>query len=599
MKTKVCFGSIIGVMLLLAGVVWAGPLPGAIFTTLEDGSVVNGNIYSNATDVYLDGGPGPNAPSTAAGLPEGDYFFQVTDPSGKRLLSLDPVDSRKVHVNAAGVIDHIYEAPTVTVIKGKNKSEWGTHAEGEDIDHFELGAITVQLMPYKNTPNKGGVYKVWMTPVDQFVGDTSQIDNPEYFHGFVPAWSKTDNYKVLRANGGEPPVGRVYQHTLYAFKFIDFDVDGDWDPDEPAWEWGVSASDNIGAVNNYTTPTSLVPLVVWYADNAWASTVTEETQEGWLQTAVVVGTSDTDLTPVEPVTNSVTVEFPNSNHTNWVIFGNVPLGSVTVVKFYDRDGSGTLTGDEPFIEGWTFYLDGTAISGAEVHLTQTTDATGQALFDDLLPGVYQITEELPTAQWVCTTDPTLDVDLLAGEDLIRMFGNALTSTNVGFGTKGYWHNRNGLQETTTNALAYLNSLAPWLEVSTYFGAGDEPIDGVFTNGAPVEAAKGSTGDVIAPAGSALAEQSHFLVDPNAGGDPREQLAQQLDAFVMNAYHRLTLGSAIWVVLPGYEGWMTTADLIEHAAGIWDTGDAADQIVMAGILDAFNNSNGVLHIVWSP
>ena len=75
------------VLLLTVAVACGGPLPGAIFTTMPDGSRVNANIYTNAYDVYLDGGPGPNAPPGAAGLPEGDYYFQVTDPSGKKLLS--------------------------------------------------------------------------------------------------------------------------------------------------------------------------------------------------------------------------------------------------------------------------------------------------------------------------------------------------------------------------------------------------------------------------------------------------------------------------------------------------------------------------------
>jgi hypothetical protein len=63
---------------------------GAIFTTVADGSEVNYNIYQAKEDVYLDGGPGPGAPQGAAGLDDGVYVFQVTDPSGKTLLSTDP-----------------------------------------------------------------------------------------------------------------------------------------------------------------------------------------------------------------------------------------------------------------------------------------------------------------------------------------------------------------------------------------------------------------------------------------------------------------------------------------------------------------------------
>ena len=46
-------------------------LSGAIFTTDQFGEPVNMNIYNNKRHVYLDGGPGPNAPTGAAALPLG------------------------------------------------------------------------------------------------------------------------------------------------------------------------------------------------------------------------------------------------------------------------------------------------------------------------------------------------------------------------------------------------------------------------------------------------------------------------------------------------------------------------------------------------
>src|SRR5215204_7613864 len=73
----------------------ASPPSGAIFTTVADGSEVNFNIYPSKEAVYLDGGPGPGAPQTAAGLDDGRYVFQVTDPSGKRLLSTDAARCRQ------------------------------------------------------------------------------------------------------------------------------------------------------------------------------------------------------------------------------------------------------------------------------------------------------------------------------------------------------------------------------------------------------------------------------------------------------------------------------------------------------------------------
>jgi cysteine-rich repeat protein len=158
-------------------------LTGAIFTSLVDGSSVNENLYDAKEDVYLDGGPGGNAPPGAAALPEGDYYFQVTDPSGMTLLSSDDIACRSFHVGADGVIDSV------------DADSGCSHLTGIDGDHADLGAITVQLMPYDDTPNPGGEYKVWVTDVLDYVAGTG-------VHGFVHADTVSDNFKVEAA---EPP----------------------------------------------------------------------------------------------------------------------------------------------------------------------------------------------------------------------------------------------------------------------------------------------------------------------------------------------------------------------------------------------------------
>lgn len=158
---------------------------GAIFTTVADGSEVNYNIYQAKEDVYLDGGPGPGAPQHAAGLDDGVYVFQVTDPSGKTLLSTDPAGCRLFTVTG-GVITST--APSSC-----------PHVTGTDIDH---AALTVQLMPYDDTPNPGGEYKVWVTMLEDYIcaDNLALVDcgakRGGAAHGFVPRHSKTDNYKV-------------------------------------------------------------------------------------------------------------------------------------------------------------------------------------------------------------------------------------------------------------------------------------------------------------------------------------------------------------------------------------------------------------------
>lgn len=156
-------------------------LSGAIFTTVANGSEVNFNIYGSKTDVYLNGGPGPGAPPTAAGLPDGVYVFMVTDPSGKTLLSEDIAACRRFQVAGGFMVALVTTNPACA----------SPHVTGIDAD--EPGGITVQLMPYADTPNNGGEYKAWATPVGNFLCPLTSIDCSSGKHGFVDAFSKTIN----------------------------------------------------------------------------------------------------------------------------------------------------------------------------------------------------------------------------------------------------------------------------------------------------------------------------------------------------------------------------------------------------------------------
>lgn len=158
-------------------------LSGAIFTTDSTGSEVNVNNYASKDLVYLNGGPGLHAPASAAGLPPGVYYFQVTDPPGKTLLSLDPVSCRQFTVGSGGYMINV------------TPSGGCAHNTQPDIVNTPDG-ITVQLCnptncqnDFADTPNKGGVYKVWVTPVGSYSPGAGKF-------GFVPANSKTDNFKV-------------------------------------------------------------------------------------------------------------------------------------------------------------------------------------------------------------------------------------------------------------------------------------------------------------------------------------------------------------------------------------------------------------------
>ena len=56
------------IAVLLPSTATAAPLPGAIWTSLADGTIVNNNHYDSKPDVYLNGGP---QNCSGGGLPDG------------------------------------------------------------------------------------------------------------------------------------------------------------------------------------------------------------------------------------------------------------------------------------------------------------------------------------------------------------------------------------------------------------------------------------------------------------------------------------------------------------------------------------------------
>ncbi len=170
-------------------------LTGAIFTTDNTCTEVNQNSYRQKDYVYIDGGP---AHPGAAGLPDGSYCVQVTDPSGATVLGMS-------------------DPGAVTVV------------DGEFVQCYQLTSILktassgFTIPGFDDTPNPGGEYKVWVSP------DCN----------FDPSNSKTDNFQVRL----ECPNG-----TVCVTKFYDANANGVQDSGEveiAGWQFRVFGHDNL------------------------------------------------------------------------------------------------------------------------------------------------------------------------------------------------------------------------------------------------------------------------------------------------------------------------------------------------------------------
>ncbi|MFL6591346.1 MAG: hypothetical protein ACJ8GK_01395 [Luteimonas sp.] len=261
----------------------AAAIHGALFTTDIDGNV-NVNQYESKAAVYLDGGPPPNAPCTAAGLDDGTYVYQITNPSGTVLLSSDDI-SHRTFVVSGGVIVSASDHPTVT----------GTCP----------GAVAVQMAPFEDTPNNGGVYKAWVTRQSDYVANS----------GFSPGSTKTDNFRVML------PAVTPETADLNVYKFYDANANGIWDSTEvPLFGWAMRVT-NGAALDSTQLTLSPDGLATWHglsvANNPY--TVTEGTAGGtWHQSASIVNGVPTLNSPENPVSGlALTV-----NQTTEVDFGN-------------------------------------------------------------------------------------------------------------------------------------------------------------------------------------------------------------------------------------------------------------------------------------
>ena len=597
------FGLILGLSFVLAVVGFADPLPpGAISTTTFDGRIVDVNVgYRSKGDVYLDGGPGPNASRTVAGLSEGDYYFQVTDPSGKDLLSTDPISCRKIHVGSTGVIDITYPGINYVKDEGELVESPCLHAEGADIGN---SALTVKLFPYDNTPNEGGVYKAWITRVEDYEGhytgndaylpggegkNTISVNGenylPENLHGFIPAKSKTINYKIRRrGNPFDTPVITIRN-------FHDANFDGIQDEEElDITGWQVIVTDPSG-VTNLESTTSVILAAV-----SGDYTVVEQEPARTLQTlSSFDGVTLSEYPKALPQVD-VTVT-GDSGEVHEVFYGSVGLESIEACNVYDQDGDGQVDEDEPPISGWKMQLNGTDARDAKIGpIIQTTDENGCTTFGNLLPGIYTVVQiPLSTGGWIETgpTERRFKINSsLAGSEVVGTidsvsFTNACLSSGV-FGSIGYWQKKDGMTELANADIIFLVGLPPYsAPSSTYFQDGDEPFDGLFADQSRVEAAQTELGEELAAAGSAKAEVFHFLADPTDGSDLREQLAQQLLTFILNTRHRMDSLKAAIELPDG--NWATGQSLIDRAVATWQSVNQEQHKSMASLLRTLNNN----------
>jgi hypothetical protein len=395
----------ISTLACLGGAAYA-QLPGSIFTTKPNGATVNGNIYTDIEDVYLNGGP---QNLNAQGMQDGTYFFQVTNPNGRDVLSTTLARHRFIVVNNGR-----FEGRSDFLGAAGNHMAGGTSItpHKESAGPSPNGGIGVQLFPFDETTNNGGEYKAWVMlyrkdknpGTGKDYSDTatySSINIDGYHVDFVHRWAKTDNFKIRpKKNPGEG--------ALSGTKWFDFNMDGVKDATEPPIQGFIIKVILGGSVNTtltlttddqgfwstqkYSAGTPYKVFEVLPPDAPYGSSASKK----WRQTSPGVAGDAT-----EDRGYSGTIEDEDIGNLN---FGNTQVIKISGVKFYDRNMDGVYQPDtEIVIPGWQINASVKTPDGITTPYSLTTNSSGiYCLTEVPVYSCYSISEVQGGGGWMQT-----------------------------------------------------------------------------------------------------------------------------------------------------------------------------------------------------
>lgn len=385
----------------------AAGMSGGIFTTTFDGQAVNENHFSSKGAVYLNGGP---QNEDTHGLPDGTYYFQVTNPNGSTLLSTDPAVCRQLIVAFGKVA--AADGPACQ------------HPTG--IPNSANGSTPVRLAPFADTPNNGAQYKVWLirqTSNTSVASDGMRIN-------FKNSDAKTDNFKVVSV----PCTGCNPNSTLSGKKFYDANGNSLQDGGEVAVE-GVKISievtvEGVTSTNVATTDESgnwslVIPTgASYHVGEFLPGTGPDEPGSNWVQTAPApdgegfqgyAGTANGDQTGLdfgnicllpngvaweapcsvsyEPAPTPEPTETPEPTPTPTPC-PDCPTSTLSGSKFYDANANGVLDGGEVPVEGIRIAVVLTTVEGTTITVV-TTDGSGNWSLEVPDGAAYLIGEFVP------------------------------------------------------------------------------------------------------------------------------------------------------------------------------------------------------------
>lgn len=438
--------SIIAIGLLLCSVGANAQVSGAVATVSESGTPQD--VFNAKGDVFFTAGPTATPCAFTQFLPDGRYYFQVTDLSGGTLLSSDPVNERLVTIKSGVLFSYDGHTHEVDLVEGAPEEQSEESEEIEDASaRNACGGLSVGLAPFRDAGNRDASYVLWLTPIARFTGDPTQIDpvcGDGCFHGFRPEFSLSTSFRVEDKRFCEE------SFCVSGTKFEDRNGNGLQDSGEPGLPGvRITAEPEDGAALHGLTDASGAFRVCGLThENDFR--ITETVPFGYRQTAPLDRRISRRLIATD---FGYFVDACDENF-NGLDFGNQLIpNAIGGIKFEDLNANGIRDPGEPGLEGFVITLTPSGTGAAQ---TVTTDANGNFLFTNVAAGTFTLSETQRVG--FSLTVPALNsisVTLASGgSSIANQFGNfrgVLTGTITG--AKFLDSNGNGVRDPGEPGLA--------------------------------------------------------------------------------------------------------------------------------------------------
>jgi hypothetical protein len=579
---------------------------------LDSPNGINCNNYTAKTDVYMNGGP-----TGGNGLDNGSYYFAVLAPGSQNGGFVD---------GATGNLSSPHDAAsnrTFTVSGGLISANLGNHHTGTSPN----GKFIIQLDPYDDTPNPGGVYILAICKV----GASSPSD------------CKYDAFRIQTATDPNPSL------TVSKTAVPSFTRTYAWDGDKAVDKTLVKQ-----VSGNATFTYTVNAAVAGHTDSAWqvigkitvsnpnsfdiiADSVTDSVDDGG--TCAVTGGTTVTVPAIGWVVLDYSCSYPISGPTppsgtatntatakwNKAAYGTVD-GSAQGQKSFDfgttsptlKDNCATIS--DTFNGGTANTLgkvcvDGTASNLNPAALPNFTESYAASTFTfkysrSIAVPQYGCSSYTNTANFVTSDGKLSDTTLSDNSQTVKVCGPAKT----GALTMGFWQNKNGQAIITGGAsTAGVSNAATWLRQF-------HPFSDVSPTATPAQLGTYVTGVIKAANASGAAMNAMlkaqmlstaldvYFSDPALGGNKigalspiggdsidLTQICKMIDNTAGSAtcggtYENVSsaFGSATSLTVSAMLAYQNTSDPATDAGAVWYGQVKATQQLAKDAFDAINN-----------